>query len=79
MNNTLRTQSIPAPRGLIFDRNIEVIAENKPKFQLEMVPEQVNKLESSLLYLTELGILDENEISTIEQELEETINSKYCH
>ena len=67
VNNTLRTQSIPAPRGLIFDRNIEVIAENKPKFQLEMVPEQVNKLESSLMYLTELGILDENEISTIEQ------------
>ena len=67
VNNTLRTQSIPAPRGLIFDRNIEVIAENKPKFQLEMVPEQVNKLESSLMYLTELGILDENEISAIEQ------------
>ena len=67
VNNTLRTQSIPAPRGLILDRNIEVIAENKPKFQLEMVPEQVNKLESSLMYLTELGILDENEISAIEQ------------
>ena len=67
VNNTLRTQSIPAPRGLIYDRNIEVIAENKPKFQLEMVPEQVNKLESSLMYLKELGILDENEISAIEQ------------
>ena len=67
VNNTLRTQSIPAPRGLIYDRNSEVIAENKPKFQLEMVPEQVNKLESSLMYLTELGILDENEISAIEQ------------
>ena len=24
VNNTLRTQSIPAPRGLIYDRNIEV-------------------------------------------------------
>ena len=67
VNNTLRTQSIPAPRGLIYDRNSEVIAENKPKFQLEMVPEQVNKLESSLMYLTELGILDENQISAIEQ------------
>ena len=67
MNNTLRTQSIPAPRGLIYDRNIEVIAENKPKFQLEMVPEQVNELQSSLLYLTELGILDEDEIPIIEE------------
>ena len=67
INNTLRTQSIPAPRGLIYDRNIEVIAENKPKFQLEMVPEQVNNLKGSLLYLKELGLLNENEIPIIEQ------------
>ena len=38
INNTLRTQLIPAPRGLIYDRNNQVIAENKPKFQLEMIP-----------------------------------------
>ena len=63
----MRTQSIPAPRGLIYDRNIEVIAENKPKFQLEMVPEQVNNLKGSLLYLKELGLLNENEIQIIEQ------------
>ena len=34
INNTLRTQSIPAPRGLIYDRNNQIIAENLPKFQL---------------------------------------------
>ena len=67
VNNTLRTQSIPAPRGLIYDRNYEVIAENKPKFQLEMVPEQVNQLENSLLYLADLGILNRDEIKIIEE------------
>ena len=67
VNNTLRTQSLPAPRGLIYDRNSQVIAENRPKFQLEMVPEQVNQLNSSLIYLTELGILDENEIPIIKE------------
>ena len=67
VNNTLRTQSIPAPRGLIYDRNYEVIAENKPKFQLEMVPEQVNQLENSLLYLADLGILNRDEIIIIEE------------
>ncbi len=67
VNNTLRTQSIPAPRGLIFDRNNEVIAENKPKFQLEMIPEQVNQLDNSLLSLTDLGILSKDEIITIEE------------
>jgi len=70
VNNTLRTQSIPAPRGLIYDRNIELIAENKPKFQLEMVPEQVKNLQDSLLYLTNLGILNENEIPIIEKRVQ---------
>ena len=70
VNNTLRTQSIPAPRGLIYDRNIELIAENKPKFQLEMVPEQVINLQDSLLYLTNLGILNENEIPIIEKRVQ---------
>ena len=54
INNTLRTQSIPAPRGLIYDRNNQIIAENLPKFQLEMIPEQVIELENSLLNLKEL-------------------------
>ncbi len=67
INNTLRTQSIPAPRGLIYDRNNQVIAENKPKFQMEMIPEQVNELQNSLVYLTELGILNENEIPIIQE------------
>ncbi len=67
MNNTLRTQSIPAPRGLIYDTNKEVIAENRPKFQLEMIPEQVSQLDNSLSYLADLGILNQNEIITIEE------------
>ncbi len=75
-NNTLRTQSIPAPRGLIYDRNIELIAENKPKFQLEMVPEQVKKLQDSLLYLTDLGILNENEIPIIEKRVQRNYQFK---
>ena len=30
LNNTIRTQSIPPSRGLIFDRNNNVLAENRP-------------------------------------------------
>ena len=76
VNNTLRTQSIPAPRGLIYDRNYEVIAENKPKFQLEMVPEQVNQLENSLLYLADLGILNRDEITIIEERVRRNFQFK---
>tara|TARA_B100001996_G_scaffold89777_1_gene66605 strand:+ start:1159 stop:3024 length:1866 start_codon:yes stop_codon:yes gene_type:complete len=76
VNNTLRTESIPAPRGLIFDRNSEVIAENKPKFQLEMVPEQVSQLDNSLLSLTDLGILSKDEIKTIKERVRKNLQFK---
>ncbi len=77
INNTLRTQSIPAPRGLIYDRNNQVIAENKPKFQLEMIPEQVINLENSLSYLTDLGILSVNEIPIIKDRVQKQRNYQF--
>ena len=39
--NRIRNEPIPAERGLILDRNGEVIASNQPTYQLEMVPEEV--------------------------------------
>ena len=37
----MRTEPIPAARGLILDRDGEVIAGNQPAYQLELVPEEV--------------------------------------
>ena len=39
--NRVRTEPIPAARGLILDRDGEVIAGNQPAYQLELVPEEV--------------------------------------
>lgn len=36
--NRLRETSIPAPRGLIFDRNGTLLARNRPSYQLAVVP-----------------------------------------
>ena len=47
-NNTIRTQSLPASRGLIFDRNGGILASNQPVFQLEMIPEQVIDINKTL-------------------------------
>ena len=77
INNTLRTQSIPAPRGLIYDRNNQIIAENLPKFQLEMIPEQVIELENSLLHLTDLGILSVDEIPIIKGRIQKQRNYQF--
>lgn len=39
--NRLRTIEVPAPRGLIFDRNGELLARNRPSYQLAIVPEEL--------------------------------------
>ncbi len=46
------------PRGLIYDRNGVLVAENQPQFSLEIIPEQVPNLKQTVAELTELLGLD---------------------
>jgi len=65
--NRLRIQAIPPTRGLIFDRNGRVLAENVPTYQLELIPEQVPDIDDTLRRLDELGLIDEEDIPRIKQ------------
>jgi penicillin-binding protein 2 len=69
--NRVRTEPIPAARGLILDRNGEVVAANQPAYQLELVPEEVPDIRATLTRLVALGLLRSDEID----ELVRTINS----
>jgi len=40
-NNRVKPRAIPPARGLIYDRNGVLLADNVPAFRLEVVPEQV--------------------------------------
>lgn len=40
-DNRLREITVPAPRGLIFDRNGVLLARNRPSYQLAIVPEEL--------------------------------------
>ena len=42
--NRVRLDPIPASRGLIIDRNGNVLANNEPAYQLELIREQVPDL-----------------------------------
>ena len=42
--NRVRLDPIPASRGLILDRNGNVLADNEPAYQLELIREQVPDL-----------------------------------
>lgn len=39
--NRLRAVEIPAPRGIIYDRNGTVLVRNRPTFQISIVPEDI--------------------------------------
>ena len=60
--NGVRTQPIPAARGLILDRNGEIIASNQPTFELELTPDEVPHLRGSLARLARLGLLQPADI-----------------
>jgi penicillin-binding protein 2 len=60
--NRIHSQFIPPPRGLIFDRNGELLADNQPIFNLTVVREQVEDMESTLSFLSTLIRLSEDDI-----------------
>ena len=55
--NRVRVEPLPAQRGLILDRNGQVLAENRPAFQLELVRERVPDVDTTLKRLIEIGVL----------------------
>ena len=63
--NRVRIEPIPAARGLILDRNGEVIASNQPAYQLELVPEQVADLDQTLQGLVALQLLQADELDEV--------------
>jgi len=63
--NRVRTEPIPAARGLILDRNGEVVASNQPAYQLELVPEEVPNIKETLKRLAALRLLRPEELDEL--------------
>lgn len=61
--NRIKPRPIVPARGLIYDRNGRLLADNVPAHRLELVPEQVGNLEATLQGLAELVELDEEDIA----------------
>ncbi|MDE1888141.1 MAG: penicillin-binding protein 2, partial [Gammaproteobacteria bacterium] len=49
--NRLRSEPVMPPRGLIYDRNGVLLAENRPSYELDITPEQVPDLKATLAAL----------------------------
>ena len=53
-DNRIKILPLPPNRGLIFDRNGVVLAENLPSYRLEITPEQIHDMEAVLDSLSSL-------------------------
>ena len=60
--NRIRIDPVPPSRGLIFDRNGEALALNRPAYQLEIVREQTPDLDDTLARLVKIGLLPADEL-----------------
>ncbi|MEE8543936.1 MAG: penicillin-binding protein 2 [Gammaproteobacteria bacterium] len=63
--NRIRIEPLSPTRGLIFDRNGVVLAENLPTWELVVIPEEIADLDSSLDELEALGLVDPDQRSGI--------------
>ena len=56
--NRIRILPIAPTRGLVYDRNFVLLAENRPIYNLALIPEQVPELEKTVDALSDLLDLD---------------------
>ncbi|MFZ5958138.1 penicillin-binding protein 2 [Pseudomonas knackmussii] len=60
-NNRVHVQPIPPTRGLIYDRNGVLIADNRPSFSLTVTRERTENLKQELQFLVDiLGLTEED-------------------
>jgi penicillin-binding protein 2 len=67
--NRVDFEPLAPQRGLIYDRNGVVLAENIPVFSLELVPEKVIDLDITLQALKSLLVMTDDEVTKIKQQI----------
>lgn len=68
--NRMQLQALPPKRGLIFDRNGTLLADNRPSHTLSLIPERVSDLDATLERLAEFVTLTPDDIEEFRRKLE---------
>ncbi|MBN1881186.1 MAG: penicillin-binding protein 2 [Deltaproteobacteria bacterium] len=66
-DNRIRIVKIPAPRGMFFDRNLEIVVDNRPSLDVKVAEEFVDDLNETLGLISSLTGVDE---ATLRENLE---------
>ncbi|MBQ0833701.1 penicillin-binding protein 2 [Marinobacter sp.] len=69
--NRVQVQSVPPPRGLVYDRNHVLLAENRPVFSVTVVPERVGGMDATLEQLTRILDVPEEDMDRFQRRLRE--------
>jgi penicillin-binding protein 2 len=69
--NRVQVQSVPPPRGLIYDRNHVLLAENRPVFSVTLVPERVDGMAHTLAQLRDLLDVSDEDMERFRRRLQE--------
>jgi penicillin-binding protein 2 len=68
-SNRVKITPIPPIRGLIYSRDGAVLAENKPTFSLEVVPEQVDNVDELIIKLRNIINIEDKDIERFKKAL----------
>jgi len=71
-DNRIKVVPIAPNRGLIYDRNGVLLAENRPVFNLEITPEQVDNIDETIARLQEFLEIPPEKIANFEKERRHT-------
>ncbi len=67
VNNRIKIEPQPPRRGLIYDRNGVILADNTPSFQLTLVPEEIKNVKDTTLRLRNIVEISEDELTRFEK------------
>jgi penicillin-binding protein 2 len=65
--NRVKLQPLPPTRGLIYDRNQILLAQNLPSYSLEITPEQVPDLEATIPELSKIIPIGESDYNRFQR------------
>lgn len=69
--NRVQVQSVAPTRGLVYDRNGVLLAENRPVFSVTVVPERVGNLDETLTELQRFLSISEEDLERFHRRLKE--------
>ncbi len=68
-NNRISVQQVAPNRGLIYDRNGVLLAENRSVYSLEIIPEQVSDIDATLAIIKQLELIEDKHIESFKERL----------